>query len=58
MLCGACANMPPELVFDVSVMNVVRSVFVICRCVTVRVMTISYSDVPWCCKAPVNYVVF
>jgi len=58
MLCGACASIPPELAFDVSVMNVLRSVFLICKCVTARVITLSCSDVPWCCKAPVNYVVF
>jgi len=57
-MCGACANMLPELASDVGVMNVVRSVFVICKRVIEMVITVSYSDAPWCCKAPVNYVVF
>jgi hypothetical protein len=38
--------MPAELATDVSVMNVVRSLFVICKCVTAGVTTVSYSDVP------------
>ena len=58
MLCGACTNMLPELAFDVGVMNVLRSMFVICKRVIERVITVSYSDAPWCSKAPVNYAVF
>jgi len=50
--------MLPELAFDVGVMNVLRSMFVICKRVIERVITVSYSDAPWCSKAPVNYAVF